>query len=349
MAFSRLSLPLGIFLAFSQIAAALNLTFIGKDCIDDRDKIFTKTAYFNATGTTKFNVEKLGSNAEEPWYYSVTLMDERGSIEGPFINRWLSVPKTFWGSQSAHSPGNPDPTSICIYTLQGFEKAMKSDEENNTCQGVVRDKCIKAYDELDSISDRCPSVNAKDGCGHTGIISTGKSFIPTRHSTVITVRHLYSCIMPTFTPSAKPIRFTKDICHLTSVPGLDIPKHYITIEIVSVGYESDKNSTVYDQYDKALRQPIPAFFVFAAGGIEKQFSQSVCAIPNEVKRDSRTVEDGKKDGFEEYENGTDGDDDGDEGGGDGDGDGGSQGVTLGSGQPAVVAILTACLISATLF
>ncbi|KAK3196791.1 hypothetical protein K4F52_000135 [Lecanicillium sp. MT-2017a] len=69
-----------------------------------------------------------------------------------------------------------------------------------------------------------------------------------------------------------PIQFNKDLCHLTSVPGLDIPNDYISIEFLSVGYDPDEKYTVYDQYDKALRQPIPTCFVFAAQGAEKQFS-----------------------------------------------------------------------------
>lgn len=74
------------------------------------------------------------------------------------------------------------------------------------------------------------------------------------------------------------------------------------------------------------------FFVFAAQGVKKQFSQSVCSVPNDVKRDSRTLDDGKKDGAEDY-----GDDDGD-----------SRGASLGSGKSAVAAIITAWLVSSLL-
>lgn len=148
----------------------MNLTFTGKDCADNRGKIFAKTAYFNATGTTKFNVDKAVTKSDEPWCYSVTLMDERGSTEGPFINRWLSVPKSFWQAEIA----SQSQRKVCMYTLQGFEKAMENDEGDDTCKGVVKDECIKQYDELDSIHDDCPTVDVKDDCGHTGIVSTSK-------------------------------------------------------------------------------------------------------------------------------------------------------------------------------
>ncbi len=117
----------------------------------------------------------------------------------------------------------------------------------------------------------------------------------------------------------------------------------MTVKIASEGYEADVNSTVYEHYDAALRESIATFFLIGTNGSRKQLVQSVCALPDHVQRDSRTVEDGKEDGAEDYENGTEGDDDGK------DGDGGSQAASLGSGQPGIVAVAIACFIAAALF
>jgi len=92
MTLTRIAVPLAMALAFSQ-AAAMNLTFSGKGC-SDNDGSFS-AAYFNATGTTKFHVAQLGKAADKPWYYTLTLIDNKGPGGVPWITRWISVPESF--------------------------------------------------------------------------------------------------------------------------------------------------------------------------------------------------------------------------------------------------------------
>ena len=92
----------------------------------------------------------------------------------------------------------------------------------------------------------------------------------------------------------------------------------------------------YEEARKALREPIPVHFVIGASGSRPLMAVSVCAMPDSVKHDSRSLEDGKKDGAPEYKN----DDD--------DGDGDSMGVRLASGKSAAIALAVACLVSMSL-
>ncbi len=170
MIFTKSFAPAGIFLAFGQATAALNLTFSGKDCPSNNE--FSSVTYFNATSTTKFSMEQLGPHITEPWYYILTFADERGSKIEPFIHRWLSVPKSFWDSRSA------DDTPVCPFTLTGIKKSPKGREGNETCQGVVADKCSNAFADVEDFTvgaSKCPSGDAATACGTGGLVYPGES------------------------------------------------------------------------------------------------------------------------------------------------------------------------------
>ncbi|KAK3196790.1 hypothetical protein K4F52_000134 [Lecanicillium sp. MT-2017a] len=273
MKFSKNFAPFGIALVFGQKAAGLNLTFSGKECPSPSRNTsidFSSVPYFNATSVTKFSVQQLGPHITEPWYYILTFSDGRGSGSS-LIDRWVSVPKSFWDSQAANN------TPVCPITLPGIKKSPKGKEGNETCQGVVTDECNGAFADVEDFT-------------------------------------------------------VDDACRVESLPGVDLPNDYMTVKIVSEGYGDDINATVYDHYDATLRESIATFFLIGTDGNRKQLVQSVCSVPDDVQKDSRTVEDGRKDGVEDYENG----------------DEDSLGASLGAGQPTVIVAAIACLVGAAI-
>ena len=177
MSSPRSSARLRLLFFLVQVATAMNLSFTGNDCPPNPNEIYSETAYSNATGTTKFYVQDLGDDASEPWYYSLTLMDERGSKYGPFINRWLSVPKSYMDSEFGKE------TSLCMYTSKGLNKSMKNAEGDESCEGVVSDECLKAFSSVKpaSAGEPCPSPPTRDACDDGIAIGWRRKFFSSQY------------------------------------------------------------------------------------------------------------------------------------------------------------------------
>lgn len=152
------------------------MSFTGNDCPTNPNEIYSETAYFNASGTTEFYVQGLGDDASEPWYYSLTLMDERGSKYGPYVNRWLRVPKSYMESEFRKD------TSLCMYTSEGVDKSMENTQGNANCNGIVSDECTEAFSSVKpaSAGQQCHSPPNRDARGDRIAIAWRRKLFPPR-------------------------------------------------------------------------------------------------------------------------------------------------------------------------
>lgn len=166
-------LYLGLLLALGQVVSCLNLTFSG-NCTTSGTNGTTKhmdSLYFNVTGTTNFTLPQLTGN-DDPWYYHLILSaPTNDNPRDKFIERWLSVPESFLGSEVANR------TLLCAYTIDGQDASLENKQGNDTCAGVISDKCKKSFDVVasDVESSGCPPVYTGKDCNTAGIYSIGES------------------------------------------------------------------------------------------------------------------------------------------------------------------------------
>lgn len=95
---------------------------------------------------------------------------------------------------------------------------------------------------------------------------------------------------------------------------MDVPDEYVILRMLSAGYPAYSEPTSYENYDAAIRNPIPSFFAFfsQSGGTvvgdSDPIVQPVCGAPDSVQRDSRKVDD-KDDKNDKDDKGDQGDED----------------------------------------
>lgn len=146
-----------------------------QSCGNAAQNIFDGTAAYNATGTTSFSLPI----AEDNWYLTQTLRDERGqnlyfggSRSMQSFNVFLSVPDSFIGSRLGNA------TDYCVYLMYGRNETSDADpgDGNNSCEGVLSDECASALRAVPSPgSDSCPMPDVRDECGFAPWLTRSKS------------------------------------------------------------------------------------------------------------------------------------------------------------------------------
>lgn len=141
---TRMKSALGAVLALSQLAAGLNLTFMG-NCTDFYKEHLTRDfrnyPHLNATAATSFTLPEVTGN-DDPWYYYLTVVDNTYMNETSFMYHWVGVPGSFLASEQGSK------TRFCMAMSGGQDKSLKNTQGNDTCDGIVPDTCVKKYKEM---------------------------------------------------------------------------------------------------------------------------------------------------------------------------------------------------------
>lgn len=159
----------GLIMALVSTAASMNISWTGNCSISSVNSDYANLEAFNTTSVTNFTVPGVSGN-DDPWYYYLTLRDETHGATG-FINRWLGIPESFLESDAANY------TDLCSYTISGQDKRMKNTAGNDTCKGVISDKCADAFLNPESKARQsysfgnCDRIITTD-CDSDGIYST---------------------------------------------------------------------------------------------------------------------------------------------------------------------------------
>lgn len=159
-----------LLLALGQVASALNLTYSGNCTSSNSSSI--DIPFINATSTTNFTLKELTGN-DDPWYYHLALVSPaHKDPTHQLIHSWLSIPESFLGTETANK------TTLCAHFLDSQEASVKNMQGNNTCAGILSDKCIQGFENIAAPSsfDMCPSPSsdALDECKSSSGFSSGK-------------------------------------------------------------------------------------------------------------------------------------------------------------------------------
>lgn len=200
------SLCRGLVLVTGQLAAA---QMVSRNLTGDCSPMSTKgngtfsagySRLINATGTTSFTLQELTGN-DQPWYYYLTL--EEGIFpndrSGGAILRWLGLPESFLNTSKANE------TRVCMYSIPGLDKDMTNKSGNQTCQGIVSEKCAQSIlqpkDDQVGFDSLCPTIRPDKDC-KADLFSSGKPFlfIPSSIFTM-TIRKLPASVLQIYSPT----------------------------------------------------------------------------------------------------------------------------------------------------
>lgn len=129
---SIMSLFVCAVLAFGRVVAALNATSVSNCTASGNATTDYDFSHTNATGVLNFTVSRI--TGDLPWYYYVLLADNDGQQE---VGRFLAMP------ESAMVNSTKNFTRLCAYALDGGFDSPKDGRGNQTCEGIVPEKCTE--------------------------------------------------------------------------------------------------------------------------------------------------------------------------------------------------------------
>ena len=168
-------------MALGQLAFLANAqNDTSRQCSTTLEDINDGTMPVNASRTTYLDV-----GGDDPWYLSVVLRapytNDKRDLQSDFL---ISVPEDLIGTKEGND------TRICMHITSGQNKISDADDDaemNDTCDGVLSDKCQDALRKVATApsDDECPdmfSSSLKDACGDARPSFQTSAFSPIFHT-----------------------------------------------------------------------------------------------------------------------------------------------------------------------
>lgn len=165
------AISFGLFLAMCQLVATqttgnCSTQYLNSTSYED------DLTHINATGTTSFTLQQLTGN-DQPWYYYVTLTEggRQGNSSDVLIHPWLGVPESFLNTAQANE------TRVCMYTMAAQDKGLTNKDGNQTCAGILSDKCVKSVVSSANALSRsggCPGIDPDKDCPSGGYFASSE-------------------------------------------------------------------------------------------------------------------------------------------------------------------------------